>query len=183
MLTMTRKLIGCDVDDTLMPWDEEFNNELMLRSPDNVTTLSVRDVFERSTAPASVVQEVLDLPHFYKRLLPRDGAVEAVDAMEAEGFTVFFVSTPTETNPTCASDKYDSIAKHFGAAMAKRLILTHDKTLVRTDIMFDDKGDITGELIPSWKQILFDMPFNKHVDLPRITHWDNWYDAVNEVLK
>jgi hypothetical protein len=39
-----------------------------------------------------------------------------------------------------------------------RVILTHDKTLVRGDVLIDDKPGITGNMIPAWKHLVFDSP-------------------------
>jgi 5'-nucleotidase len=109
---------------------------------------------------------------FYSRLEPYPGFTETVMKLAAAGHSVFFVSTPDSTNPGSSSEKRASIEAHFGVDWGKRLILTHDKTLVRGDVLVDDKPEITGEAEPEWKHVLFDQPYNRGVDGPRITEWN-----------
>lgn len=109
--------------------------------------------------------------------------VEAVREMESMGIHSFVCSTPTWTNPGCVPGKLASIQKLFGEGWDKRLILTHDKTVVRAHILVDDKPEITGEHTPSWTHVMYDQDYNSHVQTPhRLTSWENWKDVLLPLL-
>ena len=79
--------------------------------------------------------------------------------MKKIGYIVKFCSTP-QINSTSHSDKCEWITNHFGEQMATDLILTHDKTLIKGDILIDDKVNVKGIRKPEWMHILFRSPYN-----------------------
>lgn len=133
-------------------------------------------------AAAHVLEEVLAADGFYADLGVAAGAVDAVRRMR-ERFEVSICTAPMLANRTCASDKFTWVARHFGDALARRVIITKDKTLVRGDVLIDDKPDITGEETSDWTQVLFDQPWNQAVELPRILAWDDWESVVVPLLE
>jgi 5'-nucleotidase len=60
-----------------------------------------------------------------------------------------------------------------------QVVFAHDKTLMHGDILIDDNPEISGKMVPSWKQILFDEDylFSKHLNLPRI-NWSNYQEVL-----
>ena len=61
--------------------------------------------------------------------------------------------------------------------------MTSDKTVVRGDVLIDDKPAITGAHHPVWKQLLFEAPYNRHVtDRPRLTKWSEVETMLDIVL-
>jgi hypothetical protein len=50
----------------------------------------------------------------------------------------------------------------LGAEFTKRVILTRDKTLVRGDVLVDDKPEIRGVVAPNWRDVLFDETYICH---------------------
>jgi 5'(3')-deoxyribonucleotidase len=58
--------------------------------------------------------------------------------MEESRLKVFFCSTPFATRPPWAYDKLPSIEEHLRSRRVNHFILTHDKTLVRGDLLIDD---------------------------------------------
>lgn len=76
------------------------------------------------------------------------------------------------------AEKYLWVEKHLGREATNRLILTKDKTLVRGDILIDDKPHIAGAMRPQWKHIVYDAPYNRErKDVPRMT-WQNWRNVL-----
>lgn len=68
----------------------------------------------------------------------------------------------------------------MGKEWVKRIILTLDKTMVTGDYLIDDKPHITGcESSPTWTHILYDQPYNKEVNKPRIVNWTQWREIIN----
>lgn len=80
---------------------------------------------------------------------------------------VYFLSAPSVHNPMCYTEKRISIEKHFGFDACENLILACDKSLIRGDMLIDDRVDsnkqneFQGELVhfgsdkfPDWAQVL-----------------------------
>merc|ERR1711988_1974094 len=122
-------------------------------------------------------------PGFFRKLPPFAGAVAAVHQMERAGFQVWFCTSPILGHPTCCQEKLEWIQEHFGDAYVQRVVLCQDKTTVRGDILIDDKPNITGLHPPTWRQCLFDAPYNQcRSDLPRITQWSAWENPMKQLL-
>lgn len=57
------------------------------------------------------------------------------------------------------------------------MIVTKDKTLVHGDLLIDDKPRVTGTRSPAWQHVLYDQPYNRHVDAQRMT-WSTWREVL-----
>lgn len=178
-------LILSDMDSVVADWDTGYDNLLdsLGSRARNIPRHNDRQVFNlhHGLGPrqSGIVRRVMDTPGFYAELPLVEGAAEALNAMLDEGHDVLLCSSPWTTNPTCASDKYDWAERMLGMGWADRVILTKDKTLVRGDILIDDKPNISGRLAPTWTQILFDAPYNREVTtLPRLSQWADWKEAL-----
>ena len=93
------------------------------------------------------------------------------------------------TSAFCAAEKYAWVERHLGAEWKGRILITSDKTLVRGDVLIDDKPLITGaEASPAWAHLLFDAPYNRPEALPpedarvRLARWADWRPAVERAL-
>lgn len=184
---MTRILI--DLDDTIADWsgrfdkglDGRFGSDGIRRSTDQTGF----DLFEgHSSEQKRIIREVMSEPSFYAELEPIPGAIEAIKEMVAEGHDVFIVTSPWVSNPTCASDKLAWVEKNLGTNWGRRTIITADKTVIRGDVLFDDKGNITGADDPNWVQVLIDQPHNRGQQLGRIRQlsWSSWQTSINAAL-
>ncbi len=120
---------------------------------------------------------------FYRDLEPYEGAIDAVHEAISMGHDVFFLSAPWVTNPTGASDKYAWVEEHFGLDLAKKLILSRDKTIVAGDVLFDDKHPIPNKHLASWTQVFVDAPYNRDQPGYRILDWttDEWKNVLEEI--
>jgi 5'-nucleotidase len=106
------------------------------------------------------------------------GAQQAIQEIVADGHVVFVCSTPAASDH-CTTEKTAWLRRHFGPEIARKAIFTHDKTVVRGDILIDDKPEITGVLEPYWRHVVFDCPYNQHVtDRSRLTRWEDWREVV-----
>jgi len=143
----------------------------------------------RSEAQQAVIAQVMARPGFYRELEPFPGAVEALKTMLAAGHEVEIVSSNWPDNPSCADDKIAWVREHLGKDWVRRVTLTHDKAAVRGDILIDDRPDIPGAEHTEWVQVLFDQPYNQHVDTFRILDWTtpveaegNWKSRLLQAL-
>lgn len=74
---------------------------------------------------------------FYQNLELIEGASDALKTL-SEHYDLYFLSTPEWANPYCWMEKRLWVEQHFGELMFKRLILTHQKKLLRGDFLIDD---------------------------------------------
>jgi 5'-nucleotidase len=75
-------------------------------------------------------------------------------------------------------EKYEWVEKNMGSSWVNRIMLTKDKTIVKAEILIDDKPAVSGvENIPAWELVLYDRPYNQGVDRKRIT-WNNWQSVI-----
>lgn len=123
-------------------------------------------------ATDQLIYEALDHPELYSSLEPVDGAVKGLETLEdVLGYTVFICTSPSLYNPTCASQKVEWVAQHLGNRWKSRVVMTNDKTLVRGDILIDDKPTVTGVMCPTWEHIIFDAPYNQNSQGRRLYNW------------
>jgi 5'-nucleotidase len=117
-------------------------------------------------------------PGMFRELPVIEGAQAALAEMARLGHTFNVCTTPVFESEVCEAEKKAWLLAHFGRDVARRMILTQDKTVIRADLLIDDKPEITGELTPTWRHAVFAHPYNVHVvDRVRVT-WANWKDAL-----
>jgi len=104
-------------------------------------------------------------PSAYKDLEPIEGAIEAWHALQ-ENYETYILSTPPWSNPDAWAEKRRWVEQHLGKSAHKKLILSHNKGLVRGDFLIDDRiangvADFKGEHIhfgtqeyPGWVEVL-----------------------------
>lgn len=175
-----------DMDGNWLQWGIRLNEILLHLDPscpivDDEQRTGWDDLIGPGAAPG-LLKEAMNHPDLYTDLEPFPYAVDAILEMADEG-TVFHCSTPTWTNPGCVPGKLAAIDQHFGPKWVDRLILTHDKTMVRGDILIDDKAVITGAAVPSWKHLIHDQSHNRYVtSAPRMRDWRDWRSHVYPLL-
>lgn len=188
-------IILVDMDDTLAMWGRKKDEVLRANHPhlkdflfgELQTTWDLMAGLDDEHRAAMATE--MNRPGFYASLDPLPGAVTALNAMRDAGHEVWIVSTPWADNPTCMDDKYHWMNTHFGrynetGMWGHRLILTHDKTLIKGDILFDDKTTIVGSTPPEWTQIYFTQPHNAASTAhARIDTWEDWESAVFETIR
>lgn len=111
-------------------------------------------------------------PGFFENLPPISGAINALHELLDAGLDVRICTAPINAYRHCVSEKFAWVERHLGHEWIKRIILTKDKTWVRGDILIDDKPHITGSVQPTWVHYLYDQPYNRTIDKPRIS-WTN----------
>lgn len=179
-----------DQDEVLAAWNATFQRHIVEHSPhiefpflkDNVNWDLTAGLDEEGIR---AVNETMAKAGLYADMDIVPGAPEALNEMLDNGYEVFVVTSPYITNPTCASDKLDWLEKNIGPGWAKRAILTSDKTLIRGDILIDDKPNIEGVMKPVWEHILFTQSYNlAHTNgRRRLDSWADWRSVVEEELE
>ena len=104
-------------------------------------------------------------PTAYKDLEPIPGAIDAWHALQ-EKYETYILSTAPWSNPDAWAEKRKWVEQYLGKSSHKKLILCHNKGLVRGDFLIDDRiangvADFQGEHIhfatekyPDWNSVL-----------------------------
>lgn len=124
------------------------------------------------------IDQIALRPNFYRELEPFPGAIEAIRYMLDHGHDVRICTAPKRQAMPCIGEKYEWVLRHLGQDMLERMIGTRDKTLVRGDILIDDKPRIKGICKPEWEHILYDRIYNRHVEGTRRLDWTNYREIL-----
>ncbi len=177
-------VILVDMDNTLADFDVGLLNTWRTLYPDAFfVPLEKRTAFHsHDDYPEELQSKIQDICHskgFIRDLPPVHGGIEAIHEMVAAGHDVRFCTSHLFTYDPSVLEKYQWIEKHFDASYVDRIILTRDKTLIRGDILIDDKPRVSGIATPTWEHILYDRPFNRHISDKRRLTWQNWHDTLS----
>jgi len=184
----TPPLVLVDMDGVQADLTGAFWAEFERRFPDAPTRADAdTSIFwlDRQIAPqwTEAVHAVTTAPGFFATLDPLEGAVEAMNAMLDEGWDVRICTAPLLTNPTCASDKLAWADRVLGEGWSRRVVIAKDKTLVRGDVLIDDKPVVEGDWTPTWRHVVFDAPCNQDAPSPyRLTGWAAWRETLTPLL-
>lgn len=122
-------------------------------------------------------EEIVLRKGFYRSLPPIVGGKEALEHLLSLGHDVRICTAPKRNYRNCVHEKFEWIDEHLGQVWVERTIITRDKTLVRGDILIDDKPNITGVCKPTWEHVFYDQPYNRHHDQKRLT-WQNYMEVL-----
>ncbi|WP_041863188.1 5'-3'-deoxyribonucleotidase [Bordetella petrii] len=176
-------LILLDQDGVLADFEHAFLAAWRARHPDiapvpyeNRRSFRILDDYPPELRARA--EAIYTAPGFIRDLPPVPGAVEAYRELLALGMDVRICTSPLLQFENCVAEKYLWVERHLGRAATERLVLTRDKTLVRGDLLIDDKPRIQGAVRPSWRHIVYDAPYNRHeTGQPRLT-WANWRNVL-----
>lgn len=176
-------IILVDMDNTLVEFDGGLLKQWRELYPDEFyVPLEKRTTFHpHKDYPEHLQEKIHKLCHskgFIKNLPPVPGGMEAIREMLERGHDVRFCTSHLFEYDYCVLEKYQWIDEHFGPEFIDRIILTRDKTLIRGDLLIDDKPEISGIMQPTWEHILYDRPHNRQIQNRRRLTWTNWRDIV-----
>eukprot|EP00922_Rhytidocystis_sp_ex-Travisia-forbesii_P028165 GHVS01041339.1.p1 GENE.GHVS01041339.1~~GHVS01041339.1.p1 ORF type:complete len:273 (-),score=49.22 GHVS01041339.1:304-1122(-) len=187
---MGGKVVLVDMDNTLVDWDCQFYRLMAklhpyvpLRSPEARTNWSIEYNYPLKYERA--ILELTDQPEFWRTMPPMKGGVQAMQDMVASGLKVFIVSSPDPFHTSrCAKEKYDWIENYLGTHWKSKVILASDKTLIRGDVLIDDKPSVCyGAHVPCWTHVLYHHAYNSmYTSTPRIQQWTDWQLVLQDVV-
>ena len=176
-------LILLDQDGVLADFERAFLSAWATRYPEIAPVAyadrrSFKILEDYPEALRGKAEALYTAPGFIRDLPPVPGAVDAFHALLAMGWDVRICTSPLTQYENCVAEKYQWVERHLGRDATQRMILTRDKTLVRGDLIIDDKPRIEGAVKPSWRHIVYDAPYNREAtETPRLT-WQNWRNVL-----
>lgn len=176
-------IILIDMDGVVADYDTNLINKMKIKHPEiDIHKDNIWNLINENNHFYDSKKEISYSSDFYLEHPIINGAKDAIMEMLDNGYQIFFCSSPTVKNMTCHSDKNLWIRHYFGNDLAKKLILTKDKTVVHGDYLIDDKFYINGvNKNPSWTHILFDQPYNRHTEHKhRLKNWSDWKYFIND---
>ncbi|SRR5258708_10053329 len=172
-----------DMDGVLANFEASFLNHWRLKYPNKPfipleerTTFSVDDQYPNEVK--TLVGEIYHAQSFFASLEPIPGAIAALQGMTEHGLDVLICSSPLSNYRNCVIEKYEWIEKHLGKSWIRRFTLTRDKTILRADILIDDRPNIQGIYEPCWEHIIYDQPYNRSETSKRRLNWQNWRNVL-----
>ena len=170
------KIVLVDMDNVIADFDGAVEQELGVNLKlDSRTSFYMEDAYPELR---EAIIEIYSKNSFFLNMSPILGSLEALTEMEKLGHLVFICTSPLTRNPNCASDKLAWVMKHLGRAWVDRLIIGKDKTVIRGNILIDDRPEVTGLVVPSWEHVFFDRSWNRDVKGKRRLTWDNWREIL-----
>ncbi len=183
------EIVLVDIDGTKANIETSFDPKLKLILPKEIYDTRDRSKYWiEEQFDKKYHQKIYDIflqEGFFLNLNPIEGAIEAIHQMTDLGLDVLICTTPHLNSKFCINEKIAWIKKYFGNDFEKRILPVYDKTLIHGQILIDDKPEISGRISkPSWTHIIFDAPYNQHIDTKyRIRNWSKWRETVDLILK
>jgi 5'-nucleotidase len=146
------------------------------RLPLEVEALNRKEWDILEAIPEEFRDYVLDgwhAPGFFRDLPMIEGAYEAMHKLVVMGIDVWICTAPLTNHATCAEEKLAWVRDHLGREFTSKVIITKDKTLVRGDVLVDDRPVVEGCLKPTWRQWLFDQWYNRSFATDFRVSWED----------
>ena len=157
-------------------WLSQFPNESFV-SLDQRKNFYVREDYPLRLR--NNVEGVYYAVGFYQNLPPIAGSIEAIQDMVQMGHDVWICTAPLSRYENCVLEKYLWVEQYLGRDFTQRIIFAKDKTVVRGDILIDDRPHVNGLFVPQWEHVLYDTSYNQlQTDKKRIT-WNSWRTILN----
>jgi 5'(3')-deoxyribonucleotidase len=129
--------------------------------------------------PFSKIRKPLHRPGFWEDLPPYTGAAFFVETLEEMGHDVYIATTPFPSD-NCAWGKKMWVEKHLPFLAPTRIVLIHDKHLLRGDMLVDDKPE--NLVAFQGHRVLFNQPWNQSLKTGIIEQWFTRVSTYSDIL-
>lgn len=157
------------VADLMSKWLEIYNNEYNDNlKAEEINTWKI-ETLARKCSPEQF-HEIVTRSGFFADLTVLPNAIEVTRRLQQAGHDLYFVTATPYDNPTGGFDKQNWVEKHFPHIGKSRVIQTHNKQMIKGDILFDD-GPTNLINFPNIK-IAMDFPYNRNIIVNyRVSNW------------
>lgn len=185
-----KPILLIDMDGVFVDYYDHFSTIWKQKYPDRIWVKpeDLNHMYFENCYPEEYSEDILEITRgigFFENLPPLPGAVEALkQILEDDEFDAFLCSTPDSDTVSHVgfTEKARSVEKHLGRDWLRKLILTHDKTMVQAHYLIDDKPNIKGIMDPSWDQIFFSHGYNQESRGLRLNNWAEWPELKKQIL-
>jgi len=187
---MSKGRILVDMDGVLSDFESELARRWRELWPDDpIEEHLERTDFEYDTVTGTIedmnqkFNQIWDTAGFFEALPPIAGGREAIKSLLAADYDVRIV-TSASAQLKAFSEKANWVHRYLDDDWVRRMVVTHDKYFIDGDVLIDDRVDVAKGQPTSWRQIIYDQPYNRHVDdRPRIS-WsdDDWLTTVEQTV-
>ena len=174
-----------DMDDTIEQLLEAWVERCNILYGRHASVLDVTDWNVAAAFPGLTREQVygvIEEPGFWKGVLPKPGAAEALRSLAEKGHEIYIV---TATEYKHLAEKMDEVLfRYFPFLKWEQVIVTRRKQMIRGDILIDDgPHNLLGG---AYRKILFDAPHNRFFDaegngMIRVRNWQEAEQAVERI--
>lgn len=162
-----RPIVLLDMDDVItnclqaviQAYNEKYGTHFKFK---NCTVWNLSEFFGVS------VDEVLKLfraDKFFEELTPKRGSIQAIKKMvKSTKYDIYTVTATSDTDGSELVQKINWFKKYIPEFNVKRIISCQDKSIIRGDVIVDDKVKNLDECKPYMQCILMDSPTNQEND-------------------
>lgn len=166
-----------DMDGVLADFDREAINRIRDRLPE-IALLDTRVNFYISDdypTHSDAIRELSREQGFFASLPLVDNALFGWERMLSMGFSPRICSSPIRSNPFSKEEKLAWLDQHlapaFGSQVVDQAIITSHKYKYDGIALIDDRPKLEHEDEATWQHIVFNQPYNRHLDKPRLFNW------------
>lgn len=172
-----------DMDGVIAGFDRGFLDIWKVTHPDEpFYPIEERTVFhlheQYGPEYSDKIRAITSAPGFFRNLPPIPGAVDILPELINRGHLVQICTSPMSKTPTCLQEKYDWVVEHLGDDLARTMIIAKDKTMIKGDVLVDDRPSFVGRYFPEWRHVVFHAAYNASLpkSIWRLRHWKEALD-------
>lgn len=176
MTSENNKIIGVDVDDTLLNLVGAWINAYNKVYGDNLSIQDIRswDISNYVKCSRAALFSLLN-DRLYDNIVPIYGALEGVKELRKLGRVIFVTSNFGDIG----TPKFDALNRLGFAVKKHDFFEASDKSLIACNFLIDD--NIMNVRTAYGKGVLFTRPWNEHVEnIERVTTWE---ETVNYIRR
>lgn len=167
-----------DLDNTVADFDRAVQTALLqqhphVAHPEERTNFYISHDFAEEHQ--ALVRSISDQEGFFDSLPLVRYAITGLQRIIDHGYHPRVCSSPLSSNPGSTDEKMSWIARelvpHFGSYMLDEALITKDKAAVGGIALIDDRPTIADADTASWEHIIFDQPYNRASQQPRLYSW------------
>lgn len=175
-----------DMDGVLADYDSGVLKIISERHPDIIhpgvrKNFYINDDFGQHS---DLVKLISDEEGFFLSLDLAPGAIEGWQRLIDMGYHPVICSSPKLTNPYCVQEKLEWLRRHFvpifGENVIDEAIITRNKHEFDGIVLIDDRPEVLNAEQAAWRHVVFDMPYNRHINSPRLNGWTD--ENLNNLL-
>lgn len=129
--------------------------------------------------PFSTIRRPLHKKGFWEGLPPYEGAVSFVQVLDAMGHEVYLATAPFPSD-VCMWGKKTWFEHHLDFLPPSRLIIVHDKHVLRGDMLVDDKPENLLQF--RGDRVLFNQPWNLNLTTGIMESWFTRVYGYSDIL-